>query len=157
MKNHWLTNKIVAKGVPFWTFEILDEKQKFVVSETVIAIDEKPQIMVIEKIEVQENGMKVWKPVCIVWEEFEATYTDEKFLESHSHLRVLEANGDAVGILRMYDKTGEQSESWVMHGLKLTDIKFDSVPAVDVVKSMTCTFTFHHALYLTEENVWKKN
>jgi hypothetical protein len=38
-----------------------------------------------------------------------------------------------------------------MHGLRLNDLKDMSA------KSLTAVFTFHHAMYLTEENVWKKN
>jgi hypothetical protein len=96
---------------------------------------------VIESLEVEENGKKVWKPVLMIWEKFEATFTNKSILEDHNHIRFLEVNGDAVGVLRHYDKSGEYLESWVMVGLNLLDINFkeDSLHAV---------FDFHHAVYL---------
>lgn len=143
MKNVWLKDKITCKGYPFWTFEILDTKQESIVPETVTLIDECPSMKVVEKLEVEENGKKVWKPVLVIWEKFEAIYTDAKFLESHSHLRLLEANGDAVGILRHYDKSGDHVESWVMHGLNIEDIDYPG-------NWLKAVFTFHHAVYLTD-------
>lgn len=140
MKNHWTANKIVAKGVPFWTFTIYESADKVVVPETVVAVDEKPQLKVIESLE--QDGQ--WKPVLIVWEKFEATYTDEKFLEGHNHIRLLECDGEQAGVLRMYDKGGEHVESWVMRGLRLTDI--DPKPG-----ALKATFVFHHALYFTDD------
>lgn len=143
MKNIWLKDKIVAKGHAYWTYEILDKKQESMVPETIVTIDERPSMEIIEKREIEENGRKVWKPILAIWQKFEATYTDEKFLEAHNHIRLLEANGDAVGILRHYDKSGEHVESWVMHSLKMQDIDFPG-------SALKATFTFSHALYLTD-------
>ena len=143
MKNHWLKDKIVAKGYAYWTYEIYNDG-KIIVPEAIVAIDECPSMKVVEKLEVEEGGKKVWKPVLIIWEKFEATYTDPKFLENHAQIRLLEVNGEAVGILRHYDESGESVESWVMHGLRLTDIDFPE-------KAITAEFTFHHALYLTDD------
>lgn len=139
MKNIWLANKIVAKGYAYWTYEIYNDG-KVIVPEAIVDIDECPSMKVVEKLEVEENGKKVWKPVLVIWEKFEAIYNDPKFLEAHSQIRLLEVNGDAVGILRHYDKSGESVESWVMHGLRLTDIDFPD-------KAVKAEFTFHHALY----------
>jgi len=149
MKNYWIKDKIVAKGHPFWTFEVFDAKKEVVVKETIVHIDEKPSMKIMESLEVEEDGRTVWKPVLVIWERFEATYTDAKFLESHSHLRLLEADGNAVGILRHYDEGGEHVESWVMHRLKIEDV--DSQES-----SLKATFTFHHAVYLADDlNVLK--
>jgi hypothetical protein len=139
MKNHWLINKIVAKGVPFWTLEIYESPESAIVPETVVAIDERPNLKIIESLEV--DG--VWKPILIIWEEFTATYTDAKFLEGHNHIRLLEVDGNTCGILRQYDKLGEHCESWVMGGLRMTDID----PKPDSLKA---TFVFQTATYIIE-------
>ena len=73
------------------------------------------------------------------------TYSDEKFLESKSHIRLLEIDGNFAGILRTYDEHGEQTESWVMNGLRVVDL-------TPIDKSLKATFKFHHALYMSEEN-----
>ncbi len=144
MKNHWL-RKTANKG-HYWTYEVFDNKQTSMVPETVVNIDECPSMKVVEKLEVEENGRKVWKPVLVIWEKFEATYTDEKFLEGHNQIRLLEANGEAVGILRLYIDS-EHVESWVMHGLELLDIDENK-------NSIKAVFTFHHAVHLAEE-LWE--
>ncbi len=141
MKNRWLVNKIVAKGEPFYTFEIYDEKKDSMICETVVDLEDKPSLRVIEQLEESKG---VWKPVCIVWEKVELTYTDEKFLEGKGHIRLLEVGGENSGILRQYDKHGEHVESWVMHGLKLTDIEFPEKTA------LKATFEFHHAMYFCD-------
>lgn len=147
MKNNWLVNKILAKGSPFWTFEIYDNTKISILPETVVTLDEKPNLKVVEQLEVLENGKKVWKPVCVVWEKVILTYTDAKFLESKNHIRLLEIDGNQAGILRQYDKFGEKCESWVMYGLKtddLTHLTSDNL-------NLQATFTFHHALYTIDK------
>jgi len=141
MKNYWLKDKIVAKGIPFWTYEIYNDGE-VIVPETIVTIDECPSMKVIESLESEENGQQVWKPVLVIWEFFEALYTDQKFLENRNHVRLLEAEGEACGILRHYDEHGEAVESWVMAELKLVDIDF---PA----GGLKAVFTFHHAQYLS--------
>jgi hypothetical protein len=140
MKNKWLVDKILAKGVEFQTFEIYDKNHLSILPETVVHLDERPSVKIVEQLEVVENGKKVWKPVCVVWEKVNMTYTDPKFLESKSQIRLLEIDGNFAGILRTYDKHGEQTESWVMHGLRVTDLQ----EAADGVNAI---FTFHHAFY----------
>ncbi len=136
VQNIWLKDKFKD----YWTFEIIGEDAALI-TENRVEIDENPSMKVIESLEVEENGKKVWKPVLMIWEQFEVIFTNKSILEDHNHIRFLEVNGDAVGVLRHYDKSGEYLESWVMVGLNLLDINFkeDSLQAV---------FDFHHAVYL---------
>lgn len=136
VQNIWLKDKFKD----YWTFEIIGEDTSLI-AENRVEIDENPTMKVIESLEVEENGKKVWKPVLMIWEQFECLFTNKSILEDHNHIRFLEVNGDAVGVLRHYEKSGEYLESWVMVGLNLLDINFkeDSLQAV---------FDFHHAVYL---------
>lgn len=136
VQNIWLKDKFKD----YWTFEIIGEDANLI-TENRVEIDENPTMKVIKSLEVEENGKKVWKPVLMIWEQFEVIFTNKSILEDHNHIRFLEVNGDAVGVLRHYDKSGEYLESWVMVGLNLLDINFmeDSLQAV---------FDFHHAVYL---------
>lgn len=136
LNNIWLKNSFKN----FWTFEVVTGDDTTLVAEIKVEIDENPTMKVIESLEVEENGKKVWKPVLIIWEKFEVVF-DESYLNHHNHIRLLEANGDTVGILRHYDKSGEYLESWVMYGLNLLDVEFQAL-------SLKAVFDFHHALYL---------
>ncbi len=136
MKNYWLKKEFHS----CCTFEILDHKKSNLIPETIVDVDDRPNMKIIERLEVEEDGKKVWKPVLAIWEKFEATYNE---LNDRNHIRLLEVDGDTVGILRYYDKHGEFTESWIMHGLKLIDINFG-----DVIKSLTATFNFHHAVFV---------
>ncbi len=138
MKNYWLTKEIVGNG-PYWTFEIYDEHKNSVVPETSVDLTDTPCLHVTESLEVDVDGEKVWTPVCIVWEKLCVGYTDQKFINDHHMIRLLEVNGQAAGIMRRYDIDGEHIESWVLHGLRLTDID-----------TTNATFVFHHAIFLTE-------
>jgi hypothetical protein len=136
VSNIWLKDKFKD----YWTFQIIGEDTSLI-TENKVKIDENPTMKVIESLEVEENGKKVWKPVLMIWESVEIIFTDKSILEDHNHIRLLEVNGDAVGILRHYDKSGEYLESWVMVGLNLLDINFKE-------DSLSAVFDFHHAVYL---------
>ena len=140
MRNLWMQKTYSLQTKTVWTFEVYDMKNNIIVPETAVDIDERPACKVMER--VLENGG--WVPVSIIWEKFSATYTDKDFLASHYHLRLLEANGDAIGILRLYE--GEHLETWTLYELKVQNVAF--VEQKSSVKPIKVTFTFDRASYI---------